>query len=231
MASWRWHAFVAVVRDTKPVWLGITPPCLAVALAWAIPKQGEFCVRAAGYVLTLLGAGLVARGIAGTQTLFGRPKVSARLRQWGSRLVAVFRHPRPIIGAGMSSSGGSSMSGTGTVRWNARSRDLHERVRVLEKNLYLTEERITSTEQRLGQEIQRARDELGKELSAADTRVVELSNRLEQYSTSGLDAELIGLVWVVFGQAFGAFPAEIAGFILRWDSFALQLWPWLPRMR
>jgi hypothetical protein len=204
-----------IVIDPWAFWAAILAPFGALLLAWALPAQPEFRVRLAGYIVTLFGVILVANGIRQTQQMFGQAKVWDRVVAWGRRLLPIFRRPKPIHGTGTSTLGALSVSGTGTVRVVAEdSSSIESRIDAVEENLRRIDARITSSDKERNKQINDMREALSAEKSARADADNTLGKRLETISIGNLDWEIVGGVWVIFGQALGAFPPEIAAILL-----------------
>jgi len=209
-AAYRW-----LFADPLPVWIGLGAPIVALLAAWLLPFPGEFRVRIAGAVLTLLGIIQVTRGVLETQLLFGRPTYKERVAKWAARLPPIFKPRAIVMGASVATIGGSTLRARGTVRTNAADDSLEARVVALESNFKHLEREIQGTEERLETEIAKIGESVLKEQGDRNVHVSEIAKQLETYSTGGLDYELSGVCWVLFGQAFGSFPVEIAAALQR----------------
>lgn len=166
-------------------------------------------MRVAGYAVTLAGVVLVGYGILQTQQMFGRPRYGTRILAWLKRFPAIFRS-RKIVGAISTGGIGLSGSASATVRAGAKDGSISARLRALEENVRRIDERITGVEQHTRSELQQLRESIASEQREREQRDALLGQRLEDYSAGSLDLELVGVAWVIFGQAFGSFPAEIA---------------------
>jgi len=111
--------------------------------------------------------------------------------------------------------GGASVKARGTARTNPVDGSLEARVVALEANFKHIEREIQCTEERLEKEIEKVGEAVRKEEADRNVHVSAIAKQLETYSTSGLDYELAGVCWVLFGQAFGSFPSEIAAALQR----------------
>lgn len=219
----RVRELLGVLRETRPVWLGLLPPLLPLFAAWPLSLAGELCVRIAGYVVTLLGVGLVARGVFETQQLFGRPRLRDRVRAWRTRLVAVFK-PRSLVVAvsGASLNFGGSASATATVG-PPPTRSMSKRLEAVEAAVLSMQTQISASEQALRTDIAKVRAEVAAERVKLASQHEALAAKVEAYSAGSLDSELIGVAWLIIGQAFGSFPGEIACLLVRWNVWVLGL--------
>ena len=186
---------------------------LLVALQLSLPI--DLRVRIAGYVMTLLGVVLVARSVRETQTLFGRPTYRERTSAWLKRFPLIFRSRQTIALAGAATLGFSGARATATVRAIAQDSSLEARITAMEENFRRVDERISLADQAVYKEIDTVRDEIAREKSERQLAHTTLAGRLEDYSAGGLDGELVGIAWVIVGQAYGSFPAEIGSFLFR----------------
>lgn len=105
-----------------------------------------------------------------------------------------------------------SMSGSAAtvlVRAGPGDGSLSTRLKAVEVTVRRIDERITATEHELRRDLQAVRALVEEVRLQSEARSSSISLQLERYSTGSLDWELVGVVWVVWGQAFGSFPAEI----------------------
>jgi hypothetical protein len=119
--------------------------------------------------------------------------------------------PRPItLNVG---TGSLRLSGSGTLTTHSPARDLStvdRRLTALEEDVRRIEERITTTEASLRGETAKLRETVSAEQSsrvAADERLRQL---VEDVAAGGLDFEAMGVVWLIAGEVFSSFSAEIA---------------------
>ena len=199
-----------LVIDPLPFWAAVLGPLGALAAVWRMPGSPEFRVRAAGYVVTLLGVLLVANGILQTQALFGQPKLHMRVTAWLRRLPPIFNRRNTVYATASGSLGGFSASATGYVRASAQNQSLEARVVALEGNLRRIDDRITVTENLVRAEVRSMKETIAAERTTREKADRTLSERLESFSVGSLDYEIVGAIWVIIGQAFGSFPTEIA---------------------
>ena len=208
---WRLRAFGRwLFVDARSAWAAFGVPALATVIGIALPAPSELGIRAAGYALTLAGVLLVVRGVIETQSLFKRPSYRSRVTLWLKRLPPIFQRRQVIVAAGAAALGMATASARASVWSNPRDDSITERVRVLEQNLGRVKEHVVAVENRLDQEVRAFQHSLATETSARDAKIAQLAQTIETYTTGSLDGELVGVAWVVVGQAFGSFPAEIA---------------------
>ena len=171
-------------------------------------------MRLAGYLVTLVGVGLVVKSIYDTRLLFGKPKATFRVSQWFRRRP---KFPRATI-VSVSSSSSVSFGGSANVTLRYRPPEgaqIEERVAALEKNVASIDEETNATRVRLDKEIGEFREEARTNLSLQRRDLTVVAGRVEKYSADGLDYEIVGAVCVVFGQALSSFPAESAAILTR----------------
>ncbi|MGI8546057.1 MAG: hypothetical protein ACR2M1_01795 [Gemmatimonadaceae bacterium] len=101
------------------------------------------------------------------------------------------------------------------MRAVAKDGSVSARLRAVEENLRRVDDRITSAEQELHREIQEVQGSITSEQAQRQQGDASLAQRHEHISTGGLDSEVVGIAWVIVGQAFGSLPAEIACEIAR----------------
>ena len=200
----RW-AFV----EPSPLWFGILGTFGVSGLSWLLPGSAEFRMRFAGYAVTLVGVGLVAKSIYETHQLFGKPALTFRVSQWLQRIP---RLPRATI-IGASASGSVSFGGAAnaTLRYNApEGASLEDRIAAMERNVASIDKETSDTRVRLDRELGELREQHREATSLQRRNHSDLASRLEKYSAEGLDYEIVGAVCVVFGQALSSFPSEFA---------------------
>ena len=197
--------------DPWPVWLALVPPMLAVLVSWYLPFVPELRVRAAGFVVTIAGVGLVVKGIQEKRALFGRPTFMSRFRGWIARLPGILGGPRVVNAKASLSLGGLIAVGEGYVTATAPAdATLEQRVAVLEENLTRVHDRITRLGERLKSEVSKLTSVVGTERAERERGDKEIRDRIEEFSVGGLDLEAAGVVWVLAGAVCGTFPGELA---------------------
>lgn len=211
---WRW-----LVLDPWPVWAGVLAPSAVFSLSALFTHDREFRVRIAGFLVTLIGVLLVAKGIVETRKLFKRPPVRERVKAWWGRLPEALAGGRTVDAQVSIAAAGAAGDAEAEVITVASDATLESRVAALEQRAGDLSRRITTVKLALRGEIRDVRASIETERSerARDTRAV--SDRLESYSAGGLDQEGVGAFWVLVGQAFGSFPEEIAEHVPPWVPF------------
>lgn len=190
-------------------------PVIALLASWFLPGPGEFRVRVAGAFITLVGVLQVVRGVLETQVMFGRPSYRSRVLNWMGRLAPIFRPRAVVLAASAAAIGRGAFNARLSVRANPKDESCEARIEALEKNLRYLEDEVRGAEARLDKAITDVLATARREQSVGASRLSEVAQRLETYSTGGLDHELAGIVWVIAGQAYGTFPTEIAAALER----------------
>jgi hypothetical protein len=134
-----------LVVDTFAAWFAVAGPLLALApaltarmpalvpcpsWAWLGGCSVEARVRLAGFLVTLMGVVLVAKGIRDTLKTFGAPSVRSRVAAWWGRRPRLFGRTIDLSGATSATATGAAtltLSTVGTARvgpppWTSGSR-------------------------------------------------------------------------------------------------------------
>jgi hypothetical protein len=190
-------------------WAASVPPLFVLFLTLFLPGDDERRVRVAGYALTLLGTLVVLYGLRDTQKLFGKPSYTQRFRAWLGRIPNAWR-PRHVHLA--ASTGSMSLSGSAAamVVRRAPNNSISLRLAALERRVEDLTTRLNDSESAMRGEIASLREHLQSEFRKRDEVTAAQDRKLEKFAAGSLDVALVGIVWAVFGQAYGAFPGEIA---------------------
>lgn len=208
--------------EPRAFWAAVLPPLAVLLLTLALPGDDEWHVRVAGYALTLLGTLVVLFGLRDTQKLFDKPSYSERFRAWLGRIPNAWRprHIHMVV-----STGGVSVTGSavGLVTRGAPNNSISLRLAALERRVEDLTSRLTDSETSLRNEIAALREHLESELRKRDELSAAQHRKLETFAAGSLDVALVGIVWAVLGQAYGAFPGEIAPHLntVAWFGHAL----------
>jgi hypothetical protein len=213
--NWRIHALYRwAILDLRAFWSAVLAPLVALAFLFLNPAGGDLRVRAAGYALTILGVLLVAKGVFDTQSLFSRPKYRRRIGQWLKRATIPLKRRDAVVLAG-GAQFGITVNGTLTFQSKPKQRTVSERLRLLEEGLSDLKQQVTSESAKLAAQIETMKTELKEERAKRRSEVGEVRRLIDTYSAGNLDFELVGLAWLVVGQAFAYFPGEIATLVVR----------------
>jgi hypothetical protein len=222
--TWRWRGSArrglslarwALLEPWK-VWLAFGVPIAVFFASEAVPwGTADQRVRGAGLLMTLGGVVLVARGIADTRKMFGRLTYRQRLALWMKarpRILAV----RGVT-VNVSAVQSHSMVGTVTVSTGARDLSTVEgRLKGLEDDVRRIDQRIAKAEGERHTEIAKVRANASAEQESRITGDQELRKLIENVAAGGLDFEAIGVVWVIAGELFGSFSAELSSWLPGW---------------
>jgi hypothetical protein len=215
----------------RPFWVATVGLLLAYIIPLPFTSNPEDLNRYAGMVLQLCGLFLVARGIAETRQLFGKPSLVQRIKAWVDALVASLRAPRRIDLT-------AAFTGTGTLTANIDAvtvkpgQSLDVRVAELERRLVELQDAARALERRLKNEAAERRAEITREVTALRAEIGVVQRQMEEYAAGGLSFEMAGLVWLLVGTLVGSLPGELA-FIANW-VLSVRAWigcsivAWIP---
>jgi hypothetical protein len=192
--------------DPLPIWLAIVGPVGAVLLTRVFPVPAEARLKLAGFVMTILGVGLVAKSIYDTQILFERPRYRVRLLNWLKRLPPLLSRARVVRGEASITLPMLTVSARGHVRVNPKESTFDARLEAIEENAKRIDDRISQAERRSDEDLRRVDSLVSAEGVARKKSLDALQARLVDYSAGSLDWEIVGAAWVIVGQAFGTFP-------------------------
>lgn len=207
---WRIRAFLNwLVVDPLAFWSAIGLPVVVLVACRRVSFPGDVGVRSAGYILTLAGAFLVARGVLETQRLFERPRYLDRVHAWLKRFTIPFKR-RSVIAAASSVTLGISGNATATLIRANKKRSVSERLRLLEQDVKRLETLVDASVARVANDVAQLRAKIETERNQRSEELERVRKLLVQFSAGSLDWEVVGLVWLVVGQALAYFPGEIA---------------------
>ena len=211
----RGRAFISwLLFEPRFFWLAILVPVVVLAGAsWFSPC--ELGVRGAGFAMTVAGVGLAVFGVLETRALFGQESYRRRLWRWLSSLRPIFGRASVVSMTAHATLPALRASGTLTVQASTKDGSLSARLRAVEENLKRIDDELSEAQKRLGDEVRAVREEFERSKVEHRTGISRVAAKLEEYSTGSLDLQLVGVFWVLAGQAFGSFPAEIARLLHR----------------
>jgi hypothetical protein len=200
--------------EGKPGWVAVAFPALAMSTVWIRYGPGDdMRVRIAGFLLSLLGVGLVAIDIRAKTRAFKKPSLIARVRAWVSRRPPLLSSQGTTVNLGAAAAGGSSrLSGTLTTR--APRTTLDERVAGLEEDVRKLRDELSKTTLDIRTEADRRARDIEETRRASATAVGALSSQIEDLSVGGLNFEAVGVVWVMVGTFVSTFPDLVASWLL-----------------
>lgn len=199
--------FRLLVTDPRFVWLAIIVPVGLLVAAWFfLPSAPDLRVRVAGFGSTIAGVFLVVRGLVKTQRLFrekGYKGYRERFAAWLRRFPAIFRRsPKEIFGEGIATIG---VVGSGTAVVSSPStgkRTTSERLSALEARATAFDERLISMQKTHASDIKSLRASHQRESETRLAALTAIDDRLEELSVKGIDVELMGVAWFLFGEIF-----------------------------
>jgi hypothetical protein len=187
---------------------------VAAVIGRGAGATAEEAFQYAGTSLELLGIGLVAFGLDQTRAAFGKPTLTARALQWGTRVVASLRRRNivTVVGAGGFAIGGSAAAAfiSGTLGdWSVEGR-----LAALEQDLRRLREEVTSAREAMRTEVAGVRSSLETVAQQGRVRLASIEQRLDEFAVGGLVLEWIGLWWLLAGTVSANLSAELA----RWTG-------------
>lgn len=194
--------------DGRKFWFAIVPVFAVPCLISHASAAESF--RTGGLALSLFGAGLALWNISETRDLFRHTGVLPRAKAWLLQpflyWAGVELRVHPMTG---SLSIDASLT-TAEATHVAKTSALEHRIEAAEKNIEALRGKITGTQKR-GEAIRSEMFELIQlESRTVASALGELGGRVEATAAKGLDGELIGLVWIIFGQVYATYPCELA---------------------
>jgi hypothetical protein len=204
-----------LIVEPWPVYAALGIPLAAFALCWLLPTPNELSVRLAGFLVTLAGVGLVIHDIHQRRRDAKRPSVWLRAREWLVRFPTFFRRPAPIVGHLGVALDGITFAGSGHVWTKApEGATVEQRVNVLEQNVLRVDERVSVFERTVRGDLTTLTQRIAQTEAKATAIQVDVAAKLTQLSAGSLDAEAIGVAWVVIGTAFATFPQELGDLVV-----------------
>ena len=184
------------------------------------PNIGETTFRLSGLLLQFGGLIVVAVGLHSTQKQFNAPGVTGRVKKWISEGSKLLKDP--------------------PSRQNGEPISLQLRLSVIDKSVRLgkltpnqsieeklstlaeNQSRIASELERHGETTEGLINQIQIAVSSEEhnrlREVGSLRDELRNFSTGGLTLEWMGLIWLLFGTAFGTMSPELGGVINRLTS-------------
>jgi hypothetical protein len=223
LAFFRWFSsIVARLRalwlwlwDAWPVIFGFGLPLIVLLLArlypiaaWRLPFAREGAVRAAGFALTLFGAGGIVWDVNARREAFGKPLLPAVIN-YLRRFPAIFSRRRDAI-AHLMGAGGGTFVALGARAKTRVGGSVKLRIDQLEQDVRDLEERLAALEARVIQAIADLRKEVAKVRVDAESASAKTNKTLKTISYDGIRVEIMVACWLILGQFFASFPAWIA---------------------
>ena len=191
---------IALVQ-ARVLWIGLVAPVALCHLA-----QSSIGVSIISGILQTAGTGVVVIGLMGRRALFGEATLPSILADWVDRLASVHMKPPAQHATAMAASAGA-LALTASARGRVRSSDLAERVAQLEGELDQLWSALDSSKQELREQINDAERRLARRASEIEESVLAVKNLMRNLNVGSVVSELIGLGWIVVGQAATSFPS------------------------
>ncbi|MGH7515085.1 MAG: hypothetical protein ACREOQ_19440 [Gemmatimonadales bacterium] len=202
---------------------------LAYFLPLFFTSNPEDLNRYAGMGLQLCGLVLVARGIADTRQLFGKPSLWERVKAWRRALVAALRGPQSVHGT-VAMTGTSTMLAVGSVVLVKLGQSLDARVEELERRIGELHDALDALRGAVQREAVERTAEIAREVAALRAELAGVRGLMEDYAAGGLSLEMAAFVWLVVGTLVSSLPGELAGIangVLAVRAWVLALWTWI----
>jgi DNA-binding FrmR family transcriptional regulator len=202
---------------------------LAYLVSLFFTSDPEDLNRYARLGLQFCGLLLVARGIAETRQLFGKPTLLERIKAWWRALVAAIKPPKTVHPTiAMTGTAGLSASGTLVVAKVVQSLDA--RVEELERRVGELQGGLDALTRAVQQEAVERTAEIAREVAAVRAELAGVRGLMEDYAAGGLSLEMAAFVWLVIGTLVSSLPGELAfiarGVLAAWTG-VLTLWSWI----
>ena len=181
---------------------------LAASILGFVTWQSETSIRAAGYVLQLIGMIFAIRGLLSIRAHFGQPLLRVLLYEWLCRFPKWKRNT--IIGLGTAADGSARMRIIAEV-WapDDPQKSPEERIEAIVQNL----EGIKQEQRKNLDSIHNLKKSHEEHKEQVETQTKELEENLrtdlEKLHTSDLLTSLVGLAWLTLGITMSTLAPEI----------------------
>jgi hypothetical protein len=198
-------------RETVQIWItALVVVVIVYGSLFLIGKGDDYCwIRVAGFLLQLLGIGVVAKGLSNT-----RVKIFERDTAYKTMLASLDRRPRfgvPTVITGYVNAINNSDRAHGVGDFTRAIPDsLEERVKVLEQRLDLADSQLDKRRQEIEEETRKRTAEIELEAKARVAGDATVQEKLEKAVIGGLVLELQGIIWLAVGVGISAFPKGVA---------------------
>jgi hypothetical protein len=200
---------------------GVTLLSFAIAfvVSRSLAKGCEFTLRTAGGLLQVFGVVSVALGIRKLRRTFGLGPVGAEilaeLQAWigrlARRIARLFGHRRRVIVAG---SGNLRMSGAlATARGKVGrgpNLSVEQRLEFLERGFDEMQDLIAKLQDDLRKEINDRTEAITRERAHWEKVIAEFRLQVRELAVGGVQLQIAGILWLVFGLALATWPQELA---------------------
>jgi hypothetical protein len=199
-------AFFEWVSSFRQLWIWLGVLLLILFLFWLPPYSLPARLRQAGAVLEIFGILLVVAGIDKNRASFGKPRL------WKSFLNAVkearyiFTPRHIIVHASGAAFGVSAAATVGTIKINGSE----GRLDILERQYRELDQAISNLRDDM---LEQKRDLSGRISDEAEIRAISDRSalaKLDDSMTGDFKLELMGVGFLLFGQAMGSFSSGIA---------------------
>lgn len=210
LIDWIYRLAVWAFRDARIAWISILPIVLMIGCAWLISGLDERSIRLSGWLLELLGIGVVAKGLSESRKLFGRPSLYQSFLRW--------KELRPRLGpkrytlnaetGSFTTNGNDLLMAHGFVGTSADT--LEERITLLERRLNLADKQIQDSRLKLEEETKNRTDAIVSEKEARIEGDAVVRRQLEEAVAGGISLETVGIVWLASGVTLSSLSTELA---------------------